>query len=204
MTQDFNKIVPKVVGVKRAGYALIKTNTTEKLEHNEVKFLSRIRKVSIAPIVGENELDSNDAVEEHGNGTIGYTVSFDASGIEPETEAEIYGHKIDSNGAIIEQDGDQPPELALVLELTMSEKHSKYTVLYCGSAKQPTEDAETKTKKGFVYANPTIEFTFGKALNGMLKYTLRTDSKTYKKETGEAWFNAVQYPVFSPAAAAKK
>lgn len=191
---NFDKIVAKTVGVKRAGYALVTKNTHDDLTHGEVKFLSRVRKVSITPSYAENELDSNDAVEAQGNEIQGYTVSFDATGIDAETEAEIYGHKLDENGGMIERDGDEPPELALILELAMSGNHSKYVILYCGSVKHPTEEAESKTRSGFTYSNPTLEFSFGKSLNGLLKYSLRTDSPNYKPEVGEAWFDAVTYP----------
>ena len=191
---NFDKIVAKNVGVKRAGYALVTKNTYDELTHGEVKFLSRVRKVTITPSYAENELDSNDAVEAQGNEISGYTVSFDASGIEPEVEAEVYGHKMDENGGMIEKDGDEPPELALLLELAMSGGNSKFVILYCGSAKHPTDEAESKTRSGFTYSNPTVEFSFGKALNGLLKYSMRTDATAYKKEIGEAWFDEVKYP----------
>lgn len=191
---DFNKIVAKTVGVKRAGYALVTKNTSDELTHGEVKALSRVRKISITPSYAENELDSNDAVEAQGNEIMGYTVSFDATGIAVETEAEIYGHTLDENGGMIESDGNEPPELALILELTMNGDNRKYVVLYCGSVKHPTEEAETKTRSGFTYSNPTLEFSFGKSLNGLLKYSLRTDSPNYKPEIGEAWFDKVTYP----------
>jgi len=194
---DFNKIIAKNVGVKRAGYALVTKNTIEELTHGDVKFLTRMKKATITPSYAENELDSNDAVEAQGNEIVGYTVSIDATGISAATEAEIYGHKLDANGGMIEEDGDEPPELALILELTMSGKHSKFVVLYCGSVKHPAEEAESKTKTGFTYSTPTLEFSFSKALNGKLKYTLRTDAENYNPEIGAAWFDAVQYPPVS-------
>ena len=191
---NFNKVVAKTVGVKRAGYALVTKNTRDELTHGDVKHLSRVRKVSITPSYAENELDSNDAVEAQGNEIMGYTVSIDATGIDAETEAEIYGHKLDENGGMIEKDGDEPPELALLLELAMSGDNSKFVVLFCGSVKHPTEEAESKTRSGFTYSNPTLEFSFGKALNGLLKYSLRTDSPSYKSEIGAAWFDSVTQP----------
>lgn len=193
-TVDFNRVVPKIVGVKRAGYALVNKNTATELAHGEVKPLSRVRKVSMAPTYAENELSSSDAVEASGNEIASYTVSFDATGITAETEAEIYGHKLDKNGGLIEADGDEAPELALILELSMSGNNSKFVVLYCGTVKHPTEEGESKTKSGFTYSNPTLEFTFGKAINGLLKYSMRTDSEKYNSEIGGAWFDEVHYP----------
>lgn len=193
-TVDFNKISPKVVGVKRAGYAMVLTNTADGITFGPVKQFSRLRKVSIAPSYAENPLDSNDSVEASGNEIVSYTVTADATGIEPETDAEIFGNKIDANGGVIERDGDEPPEIAFLAELSMSGGHSKFIVLYCGTAKRPTEEGESKTKTGFTYSNPSIEMNFGKALNGLLKYSMRTDAKNYNPEIGEKWFDEVQLP----------
>lgn len=197
-TVDFDKIIPKVVGVKRAGYALVTKNTKNELTHDEVKPLTRCRKVALAPGYSEQELNSNDAVEEGGNEISSYTVTLDASGITQETEAEIYGHSIDENGLMVEKDGDQAPELALLLELSMSKGNSKYVVLYCGTAKHPSEEAESKTKTGFTFGLPSIEFSFSKAMNGNLKSSIRTDSEKYKPEIGNSWFDEVKYPVEAP------
>lgn len=191
---NFDEIKAKVTGVRRAGYALVTKNTKDSLTHGEIKYLSRARKVAIAPSYGESELDSNDAVEAEGNEIMGYTVTLDASGMDQETEAEIYGHRIDSNGIMVEEEGDEPPKVALLLELAMSGGGSKYVTLFCGSAKHPTEEAESKTKSSFTYSLPSIEFSFTKAMNGLLKTSTRTDAKNYSKEIGDAWFDEVKYP----------
>lgn len=198
-TVNFNEIVAKVVGAKRLGYALVQKNTSDSLTFGDVKFLARMKKISMAPSYAENELDSNDAVEEEGNEITGWTVTVDATGVKPETEAELYGHKMDANGGMIEKEGDQPPKIALLAELSMSKDannttNSKFVVLYCGAAKHPTEEGESKTKSGFTYSTPTIEFSFGKALNGLLKYSIRTDAENYNKEIGDTWFDAVKLP----------
>ena len=197
-TVDFNRIIPKVVGVKRAGYALVNEDTADKLSHGEVKALTRCRKVALAPGYAEQELNSNDSVEEGGNEIASYTVTLDASGMTQETEAEIYGHSIDENGLMVEKDGDQAPKLALLLELSMSKGNSKFVVLYCGTAKHPSEEAESKTKTGFTFGLPSIEFSFSKAMNGNLKSSIRTDSEQYKPEIGNSWFTEVKYPTEVP------
>lgn len=198
-TVDFNRIIPKIVGVKRAGYALVNEDTADKLSHGEVKVLTRCRKVALAPGYAEQELNSNDSVEEGGNEIASYTVTLDASGMAQETEAEIYGHSIDENGSMVEKDGDQAPKLALLLELSMSKGNSKFVVLYCGTAKHPSEEAESKTKTGLTFGLPSIEFSFSKAMNGLLKMSTRTDAAGYTPEIGNTWFDEVKYPVKAPA-----
>lgn len=197
-TVDFNRIIPKIVGVKRAGYALVNEDTADKLSHGEVKVLTRCRKVALAPGYAEQELNSNDSVEEGGNEIASYTVTLDASGMMQETEAEIYGHSIDENGSMVEKDGDQAPKLALLLELSMSKGNSKFVVLYCGTAKHPSEEAESKTKTGLTFGLPSIEFSFSKAMNGLLKMSTRTDAAGYTPEIGNTWFDEVKYPVKAP------
>lgn len=193
-TVDFNKVEPKIVGVKRIGFALVTENTDKLLKFGEVQALARTKKIALAPSVSESELDSNDCVEEEGYEVTGYTITVDVTGIKPETEALIYGHKMDANGGVIEQDGDQPPKIALLAELSMSKGNSKFIAVYCGAAKQSNEEAESKTKTGFTYGTPTIEFSFCKAVNGLLKYSIRTDAENYNKEIGETWFDAVPLP----------
>lgn len=197
-TVNFDAKYAKIVGVKRAGYALVTKNTRDELTHGAVKALSRCRKVVIAPSYADQELNSNDAVEEGGSEISGYTITLDATGMKQETEAEIYGHKIDSSGNMVEEDGDQAPEIALLLELSMSQKNSKFVVLYCGTAKHPSEEAESKTKASFTFGLPSIEFSFSKAMNGLLKMSTRTDAEDYTPEIGNTWFDEVKYPVKAP------
>lgn len=196
---NFNEKTPKVCGVKRAAVALLDKNTTEELSHQAVDVFTRCRKVAIAPVYADQELNTNDSVEIGGSEIVGYTVTIDASGIRQETEAKIYGHKIDDGGNMVEEDGDQAPELALLLELSMTEKNSKFVVLYCGSAKHPSEEAESRTKSSYTLGLPSIEFSFYKAMNGLLKMSTRTDAAGYTPEIGNTWFDEVKYPVKAPA-----
>ncbi len=198
-TVNFDRIIPKVVGVRRAGIALVTKNTRDELTHAPVEMFTRCRKVAIAPIYAEQELDSNDAVEEGGSEITGYTVTVDASGTTQETEAKLYGHTIDSNGQMVEKDGDQAPETALLLELSMSKGGSKFVTLFCGTAKHPSEEAESKTKSSFTFGLPSIEFSFYKSMNGLLKISTRTDAEDYKAEVGSTWFDAVKYPAKAPS-----
>lgn len=198
-TVDFNAIAPKIIGVKRIGYALLSKNTVEELIFGPVKQFSRLKKISLAPVYAENPLYSNDSVEASGNEIIGYTLTADITGQKPETEAEIFGNEMDANGGIIEKDGDEPPEIAVLAELSMSGGNSKFVALYCGTAKRPTEEAQSKEKSTFTYGTPSVQIDFIKARNGLLKYSIRTDAKNYNPAIGEAWFDAVPLPPASEA-----
>jgi len=194
-TPNFDQIVPKIVGVKRAAIALVTKNTRNELTHAAVEQVTRCRKVAIAPVYADTDLNTNDAVEAGGSEITGYTVTLDASGITQATEAKMYGHRIDKKGSMIEEDGDQAPELALLLELYMSGKNSKFVTLFCGTAKHPSEEAESKTKTSFTFGLPSIEFNFYKAMNGLLKISTRTDADAYDAAIGGTWFDEVKYPV---------
>lgn len=192
---NFNNINAKVCGIKRAAIAFLNQNTVEELSHHEVEEFTRCRKAVIAPIYADQELNTNDSVEVGGSEIVGYTITIEASGLKQKTEAKMYGHKIDDGGNMVEASGDLPPELALLLELSMTGGNSKYVALYCGTAKHPSEEAESQTKSGYTLSLPSIEFNFYKAMNGLLKMSTRTDAEGYTPEIGKTWFDEVKYPV---------
>lgn len=194
MSINLDKIVPVVMGARAVAFALVTENTKDSLAFGPVQPLARMKKISMAPTYAEDELDSNDSVEEEGQELTGFDITLDATGVPLETQAVLFGHKLDGKGGMIEERTDEAPEIALLVQLSMSKNNSKYIALYCGKAKQPTEEGETKTKSSFTRSTPSISFSFYAALNGKIRYVVRTDAEGYDETIGNTWFDAVPFP----------
>lgn len=189
-----NKVRPHTVGFEALAIAFYKDDEASALEFETVEEFARAQSMTITPVVTEDPVNSNDSIEDEGVEVTGFTLSIKTSAIKLETRAKMYGHTIDDNGGMIEQEGDKPRKFALLAKFPKSNGGAEYVAFYKCAAKPQTEEHETKKNNGVTRFFPTTEITASKAVNGLLRYVLDSDSETFKEAVANAWFDDVYIP----------
>lgn len=128
-----------------------------------------------------------------------------------QNKADLLGHNLDSNGALVYGDTDVPPWMAIGFKSLKSNGNYRYTWLYKGKFSEPEDNSETKgdsinfqtdTIKGqFVKLNR--QFTIGPTGSTVSrrpwKYDLDQDDATASAPLMAKWFDAVPLPNVTPA-----
>lgn len=119
-----------------------------------------------------------------------------------QNKADLLGHAIDANGAVVFGDSDIPPYVAIGFRTLKSNGKYRYVWLYKGKFTEPEDNNETKGDS-INFQSDTIsgQFTklnFGYTINGQLrrpwKYELDGDNDGVKEEIISSWFQAPVMP----------
>lgn len=120
--------------------------------------------------------------------------------------ADLLGHQVDANGAMVSGDSDTPPFVAVGFRSLKSNGKFRYVWLYKGKFNDPEDNNETKND-GINFQTDTIK---GQFLRIDKPYTINgKTTKPYKLELDEehptanpaaiaSWFSAVKLPATSP------
>lgn len=189
-------VIGKPIGLDNVCYAVITKDDETGTEYGAVKPMARAIAMTITPELSEGTLDSNDAVEESEATISKIGVSFNASAIEDSVRADILGHRMDANGGIIDSADDKAPNVALFFRAKLSGKAGyKYIVLYKGTFKEFAETFNTEKQGEKAYQTPTIEGSFFRRISdGLLRYSVRSDTPRVSAETISRWFDSVPAP----------
>ena len=119
-----------------------------------------------------------------------------------QNKADLLGHTIDANGAVVFADNDVPPYVAIGFRTLKSNGKYRYVWLYKGKFTEPEDNNETKGDSINFQAD-TISGQFTKlryayTVNGEQKrpwkYELDADNEAAKQETIKTWFAAPVMP----------
>lgn len=119
-----------------------------------------------------------------------------------QNKADLLGHEIDANGAVVYGDSDVPPYVAIGFRTLKSNGKYRYVWLYKGKFTEPEDNNETKGDS-INFQSDTISGQFTKlsfpyTINGKSvrpwKYELDGDSAEAKAEVMKTWFEAPVMP----------
>lgn len=197
MPREAKAKVALPIGLSDVYFAKLTTDTIGAVPTYESPvYLSRAIKATLTPVTKAGTLDSEDETEIDETEIVGYTVSIEASQLDNTARALLGGHKVDDDGGLIITTKDISPEGALLFKSKLSDKiNSKYVVLYKGSFGGLTEEFETDKKDGKTYKTHTVEGNFrARTSDGVIQYSIRSDSENASAEKIAAWFTKVQEP----------
>ena len=121
-------------------------------------------------------------------------------------KADLLGHSIDTNGALVYGDNDVPPWVAIGFRSLKSSGKYRYVWLYKGKFNEPEDNNETKgdsinfqadTISG-QFARLNYSYTVGGKSTRPWKYELDADSASASEDVMKNWFKK---PVMPGAAA---
>ena len=119
-----------------------------------------------------------------------------------QNKADLLGHEIDSNGAVVFGDSDVPPYVAIGFRTLKSNGKYRYVWLYKGKFTEPEDSNETKGDSiNFQADTISGQFTrlnFAYTVNGKAKrpwkYELDGDSAEASETAMNNWFKAPVMP----------
>lgn len=193
------------IGCDNLVYAIMKTEDTAEAApvYEAVKKAIGVMSLNINPNGAQETLFADDGPMDTASTLGKIEVEIQKAELTTENKADLLGHNIDENGALVYGDSDIPPWVAIGFRTLKSNGTYRYVWLYKGKFTEPEDNNETKGDS-INFQTDTISGQFTKlnksyTVNGKTvrpwKYELDQDSAT---ETGatfiSSWFNAPAMP----------
>lgn len=183
-----------VTGVGCIYYALLKTDGS----YDTVKKLASLIEITNKNNMETSKANAGDSVYMQTTEYSGSDLTFSVYNIPREAEAELYGHKISSNGGIISNSSDVVPYVALMAELhsnTESGRVTDYLTLYKGQLQEPELTGKTKEEGKTEYQVKSISGSFQQNDNGLYRYLVSSDDEGFNAtEWATKWGKEVIIP----------
>lgn len=194
------------IGCDNLVYAVMKTEDTADAapEYNEVTKAPGVMSININPNGAIETLFADDGPMDTASTLGKIDVEIQKNELTTQNKADLLGHALDTNGALVYGDSDVAPWAAIGFRTLKSNGKYRYVWLYKGKFTEPEDQNETKgdsinfqadTIKGqFVKLNKS--FTVGDKTTRPWKYELDADHATEATaaDTIANWFKAPILP----------
>lgn len=161
-----------------------------------------VMSININPNGSQETLFADDGPMETASTMGKVEVEIQKAELTTKNKADLLGHQIDSNGALVYGDSDVPPWVAIGFRTLKSNGHYRYVWLYKGKFTEPEDQNETKgdsinfqtdTISGqFVRLN--FQYTVNSKKVRPWKYELDQDAENAKADVMAGWFNGPIMP----------
>ena len=176
-------------------YALLTSDTTEKVEYGEVKSLGEAMQIQLTPSVATGKLYGNGVPKEDISKLKGIAMAFDATKIPIEDRTVIQGHKFE-NGVMVEKAGDEAPYIAFGYKVEGTNKKNEYVWLLKGRA-APMNETHKQTEDNITFSTDTVNINFiPREKDKEIRYFADSANAAFTAAQAEAWFKTgpVTYP----------
>lgn len=192
------------IGCDNLVYAVMTTEDTadQAPVYGEVTKAPGVMSININPNGSLETLFADDGPMESA-ATLGrIEVEIQKNELTSQNKADLLGHEIDTNGAVVFADSDVPPYVAIGFRTLKSNGKYRYVWLYKGKFTEPEDNNETKGD-GINFQSDTISGQFTKLTNPVTvngkqlrpwKYELDADHAEGAESTIEKWFTAPVMP----------
>lgn len=192
------------IGCDNLVYAPMTTEDTAEAApvYGEVVKAPGVMHVNINPNGSQETLFADDGPMETASTLGKIDVEIQKNELTTQNKADLLGHQIDSNGAIVYGDSDVPPWVAIGFRTLKSNGKYRYIWLYKGKFSEPEDQNETKGDS-INFQSDTISGQFTRlskpfTINGKSvrpwKYELDQDNEGVKEATITSWFDAPVMP----------
>ena len=192
------------IGVDNLVYAIMSKEDTvlEAPVYGAVKPAVGVMTININPNGSQETLFADDGPFEVATTLGNIEVEIQKAQLTTENKADLLGHQIDENGAIVYADNDIPPWVAIGFRTLKSNGKYRYVWLYKGKFTEPEDNNETKGD-GINWQADTIHGQFVKIsrqykVNSKLvrpwKYELDEDYEDHNEAAVAQWFDEVMLP----------
>lgn len=193
------------IGCDNLVYAVMKTEDTAETApvYEAVKKAIGVMSLNINPNGSQETLFADDGPMDTASTLGKIEVEIQKAELTTENKADLLGHAIDTNGALVYGDSDIPPWVAIGFRTLKSNGMYRYVWLYKGKFTEPEDNNETKGDS-INFQTDTISgqftklskaYTVGGKTTRPWKYEL---DQEYAKESGAAdiqkWFDAPVLP----------
>lgn len=192
------------IGCDNLVYAPMTTEDTVKAapQYGDVVAAPGVMSININPNGSLETLFADDGPMETATTLGKIDVEIQKNELTTQNKADLLGHEIDGNGALVYGDNDVPPYVAIGFRTLKSNGKYRYVWLYKGKFTEPEDQNETKGDS-INFQSDTISGQFTKlnyayTVNGKSKrpwkYELDGDNETAKAEVMQSWFEAPVMP----------
>lgn len=192
------------IGCDNLVYAIMTTEdtATEAPAYAEVTPAPGVMSININPNGSIETLFADDGPMETAATMGKIDVEIQKNELTTQNKADLLGHQIDGNGAVVYGDSDVPPYVAIGFRTLKSNGKYRYVWLYKGKFSEPEDANETKGDS-INFQSDTISGQFAKlnfpyTVNGKSvrpwKYELDGDNTTAKEQVMTDWFKAPVMP----------
>lgn len=193
------------IGCDNLVYALMTTEDTVDTPpvYGDVTAAPGVMSININPNGSQETLFADDGPMDVASTLGRIEVEIQKNELTSKNKADMLGHEIDANGAVVYGDSDTPPWIAIGFRTLKSSGKYRYVWLYKGKFNEPEDNNETKGDSiNFQSDTITGQFTrlnYQYDINGKKKrpwkYELDGDSATDTSTAAiTAWFDAVKLP----------
>lgn len=192
------------IGCDNLVYAVMTTEDTPDTApaYGEVVKAPGVMSININPNSSQETLFADDGPMETAVTLGNIEVEIQKNELTTKNKADLLGHEIDANGAIVYGGNDIPPWVAIGFRTLKSNGNYRYVWLYKGKFSEPEDASETKGDSINFQAD-TITGQFAKLNNKIVvngkekqpwKYELDQDYEEAKSEVITTWFTAPVMP----------
>ena len=192
------------IGCDNLVYAKMATEDTAESApvYGEVIKAPGVMSININPNGSLETLFADDGPMESASTLGRIEVEIQKNELTTQNKADLLGHEIDTNGAVVYGDSDVPPYVAIGFRTLKSNGKYRYVWLYKGKFSEPEDNNETKGDS-INFQSDTISGQFSRLnyaynINGKSirpwKYELDADTETANEAAINGWFKAPVMP----------
>lgn len=192
------------IGCDHLVYAIMTTedSPTAAPVYGEVKAAPGVISININPNSSQETLFADDGPYDTATTLGRVDVAINKAELTTENKADLLGHEVDSNGAVVYSDNDVPPWVAIGFRTLKSNGKYRYVWLYKGKFTDPEDNNETKGDS-INFQTDTINGQFVKlthpiTVNGKekrpWKYEIDADNAEANEGAITSWFDEVTLP----------
>lgn len=192
------------IGCDNLVYAKMTTEETPEQApvYGEVTKAPGVMSININPNSSTETLFADDGPMEVASTLGNVDVEIQKNELTTQNKADLLGHEVDSNGALVYGDSDVPPWVAIGFRTLKSNGKYRYIWLYKGKFSEPEDNNETKGDSINFQAD-TISGQFARlnyaySVNGKTirpwKYELDADADAANADAMTGWFKAPVMP----------
>jgi phi13 family phage major tail protein len=192
------------IGCDNLVYAVMTTEDTPEQApvYSEVKKAPGVMSLNINPNSATETLFADDGPMEVASTAGKIDVEIQKNELTSQNKADLLGHELDTNGAVVYGDSDVAPWVAIGFRTLKSNGKYRYVWLYKGKFSEPEDNNETKGD-GINFQSETINGQFARlnhafAVNAKSirpwKYELDADAENANEDAMKGWFKAPVMP----------
>lgn len=190
------------IGLKDLYYAVISENADGEESYGTPVKLAPAMSATLNLNFDEAVLYADDKVEDDLKEFSSGTISLGVSALSAETAALLTGAAVDSNGGLVDADGDTAPYVAIGFRAKTSKGKYRYVWLYRVKFAVPNDTFNTKGES-ISFNSPTIEGTFYKRNKAdsrgknPWRYSVTEGESEASATVISMWFTEVPEPSFT-------
>lgn len=164
------------------------------LVFGDPEYIKGVQQINVEANTNTSKMYAEGILAEQDTTLEDVAISFDLAYFTNAQYAKYLGHHLAAQGGVFALEDDAPPDVAILIQYTISGNKHGYKVYYKGNLTEPNN--QIQQKEGEInYQNYTVESTFQPLKNnGMWSYGVEEDDPDCPETIGVDFFESVIVP----------